>query len=132
MNDGGCHYNLSAVRDDLHAKLLRWPGLGTVRDLLWHVRRRRLGLHHGHQERLCVLRRLATANANSSNNTGHITFTNNWVEQRSPVPASADPGNTGLGQHQHQRMNTGFPADAQTVVNAAGLESAYADLKTTP
>jgi hypothetical protein len=25
-----------------------------------------------------------------------------------------------------------FPADAQTIVNAAGLESAYADLKANP
>ena len=44
--------------------------------------------------------------------------------------AVISPGNTVSGNIQITGDN--FPADAQAVVNAAGLESGYADLKTSP
>ena len=69
-----------------------------------------------------------TANANASNNTGHITFTNNWGGAASPglnLPSNTVSGNV-------QINGDTLPADAQTIVNAAGLEAAYANLKTTP
>jgi hypothetical protein len=76
---------------------------------------------------------LATANANANNNTGHITFTNNWVSSSSPNPGLGGSGNTVSGNISISGSQiSGFPADAQTVANAAGLETAYADLKTNP
>ena len=69
-----------------------------------------------------------TANANASNNTGHITFTNNWG--RSASPGLNGPGNTVSGNIQINGDT--FPTDAQTIVNAAGLEAAYANLKANP
>src|ERR1022692_300451 len=69
-----------------------------------------------------------TANSNASNNTGHITFTNNWGSSASP--GLNGPGSTVSGNIQINGDT--FPADAQTIVNAAGLEAAYADLKTNP
>jgi hypothetical protein len=76
---------------------------------------------------------VATANANASNNTGHNTFTNNWVSASSPNPALGGPGNNVSGNISITGSQiSGFPADAQTVANAAGLEPAYADLKTNP
>jgi len=69
-----------------------------------------------------------TANANASNNTGHLTFTNNWGTSASP--GLNGPGNTVTGNIAI--MGDTFPTDAQAVVSAAGLEAAYADLKMNP
>jgi hypothetical protein len=69
-----------------------------------------------------------TANANASNNTGNITFTNNWGSSASP--GLGGPNNTVSGNIAINGDT--FPADAQTIVSAAGLESAYANLKNTP
>ena len=75
---------------------------------------------------------VVTANANANNNTGHLTFTNNWVS------GSANPGLGGTANVVSGNISingsqiSGFPADAQTIANAAGLEPAYADLKTNP
>jgi hypothetical protein len=69
-----------------------------------------------------------TANWNAANNTGHITFTNNWGSSASP--GLNGPGNTVSGNIQI--TGDTFPADAQTIVSAAGLEAAYAALKNNP
>jgi hypothetical protein len=71
-----------------------------------------------------------TANWNSSNNTGHLTYTNNWVGATNANPSLNGPGNVVMGNVNFSGMT--FPAGAQTIVNAAGLESAYADLKMNP
>jgi hypothetical protein len=70
----------------------------------------------------------AYVTANAANNTGHITFTNNWGASASP--GLSGPGNTVSGNIQISGDT--FPADAQVIVSAAGLEAAYADLKTNP
>ena len=74
-----------------------------------------------------------TANANATNNTGHITFTNNWGASASPGlggTANVVTGNIAIGTGGSATMKgTGFPSAAQTIVNASGLEPAYAGLQ---
>ena len=69
----------------------------------------------------------AVANANANNNTGDLVVTGNWVS-----------GNGGFGGKNNTVSNnttvsgSALPADAKAIADAAGLEAAYADLKTAP
>jgi hypothetical protein len=134
MNDGGCHYNLSAN-----------PGTTVTENYCNGAGSGLSGTYWGEYEDegsayLTMTKNiyasfgaLATANANANNNTGHLTFTNNWVSSSTPNPGLGGPGNTVSGNISISGSQvSGFPADAQTIANAAGLESAYADLKTNP
>jgi hypothetical protein len=133
MNDGGCYYNLSASATTVTQNYCNGQGSGLSGTYF--------GMYADEGSAYLTITKnvfasfgaLATANANTNNNTGHITFTNNWVSSSSPNPGLAGPGNTVSGNISISGSQiSGFPADAQTVANAAGLETAYADLKTNP
>ncbi|HLK89692.1 MAG TPA: right-handed parallel beta-helix repeat-containing protein [Polyangia bacterium] len=129
MNDGGCHYNLGFQ-----------PGTVVTQNYCEGKGSGLAGTYWGEYDDegsayitetknvYANFGAYVTANANASNNTGHITFTNNWGSSASP--GLNGPGNTVSGNVQINGDT--FPADAQAVVNAAGLEAAYADLKTNP
>jgi hypothetical protein len=129
MNDGGCHYNLGFQ-----------PGTVVTQNYCEGKGSGLSGTYWGEYDDegsayitetknvYANFGAYVTANANASNNTGHITFTNNWGSSASP--GLNGPGNTVSGNVQISGDT--FPSDAQTIVNAAGLEAAYADLKTTP
>jgi hypothetical protein len=129
MNDGGCHYNLGFQ-----------PGTAVTQNYCEGKGSGLSGTYWGeyNDEGSAYITETknvyanfgayVTANANASNNTGHITFTNNWGSSASP--GLNGPSNTVSGNIQINGDT--FPTDAQTIVNAAGLEAAYADLKTTP
>ena len=129
MNDGGCHYNLSAnPGTTVTQNYCEGKGSG-VAGTIW-------GEYEDEGSAYLTITKnvyanfgaYVTANANASNNTGHLTFTNNWGSSASP--GLGGPGNTVSGNVAISGDN--FPADAQAVVSAAGLEAAYADLKTNP
>lgn len=134
MNDGGCHYNLSANPETtVTENYCNGSGSGLS------------GTYFGDYEDegsayLTITKNVfasfgavATANANANNNTGHLTFTNNWVSSSNPNPSLGGSANTVSGNISISGSQTsGFPAGAQAVVNAAGLEAAFADLKTDP
>ena len=133
MNDGGCYYNLSASATTVTQNYCNGLGSGLSGTYF--------GMYADEGSAYITITKnvfasfgaLATANANASNNTGHITFTNNWVSSTSPNPSLGGPGNTVSGNISISGSQlSGFPADAQTVAGAAGLEAAYADLKTNP
>jgi hypothetical protein len=129
MNDGGCHYNLGFQ-----------PGTVVTQNYCEGKGSGLSGTYWGEYDDegsayitetknvYANFGAYVTANANATNNTGHITFTNNWGSSASP--GLNGPGNTVSGNVQISGDT--FPSDAQTIVNAAGLEAAYADLKTTP
>jgi len=130
MNDGGCYYNLSASATTVTQNYCNGTGSGLSGTYF--------GMYADEGSAYIAITKnvfasfgaLATANANASNNTGHITFTNNWVSSSSPNPGLNGPGNTVSGNISiNGSQISGFPTDAQTVANAAGLEAAYADLK---
>jgi hypothetical protein len=129
MNDGGCHYNLSAnPGTTVTQNYCEGKGSG-LSGTIW-------GEYEDEGSAYVTMTKnvyanfgaYVTANWNASNNTGHLTFTNNWGP--SANPGLAGPGNTVSGNVAITGDN--FPADAQTIVSGAGLESAYADLKTNP
>ena len=129
MNDGGCHYNLGFQ-----------PGTVVTQNYCEGQGSGLLGTYWGdyNDEGSAYITETknvyanfgayVTANANASNNTGHIAFTNNWGSSASP--GLNGPANTVSGNIQISGDT--FPTDAQAIVNAAGLEAAYADLKATP
>jgi len=129
MNDGGCHYNLSASPGTIVTQnYCEGKGSGLA-GVIW-------GEYEDEGSAYVTMTKnvyanfgaYVTANWNASNDTGHLTFTNNWGP--SAGPGLAGPGNVVSGNI----AITGdtFPADAQAIVNAAGLEAAYADLKANP
>jgi hypothetical protein len=129
MNDGGCHYHLSANPGTMITQnFCEGKGSG-LSGVIW-------GEYEDEGSAYVTITKnvyanfgsYVTANANASNNTGHITFTNNWGTSASPGLGGS--GNTVSGNVAITGDN--FPADAQAIVSAAGLEAAYADLKTTP
>ena len=133
MNDGGCYYNLSASATTFTQNYCNGSGSGLSGSYF--------GMYADEGSANIIVTKnvfasfgaLATANANANNNTGHITFTNNWVSASTPNPGLNGSGNTVSGNISiNGSQISGFPADAQTVANAAGLEAAYADLKTNP
>ncbi len=129
MNDGGCHYNLGFQHGTVVTNnYCEGKGSG-LSGTYW-------GEYNDEGSAYIVETKnvyanfgaYVTANANASNNTGHITFTNNWGSSASPGlggPANTVSGNVAISGDT-------FPSDAQAIVNAAGLEAAYADLKTNP
>ena len=129
MNDGGCHYNLSANPGTVVTEnFCEGKGSG-LSGTIW-------GEYEDEGSAYVTVTKnvfanfgsYVTANANASNNTGHLTFTNNWGS--SANPGAGGPGNVIMGNVAISGDT--FPADAQAVVTAAGLEAAYADLKMNP
>jgi hypothetical protein len=129
MNDGGCHYHLSANPGTVvTGNFCEGKGSG-LSGTIW-------GEYEDEGSAYVTITKnvyanfgsYVTANANASNNTGHLTFTNNWGT--SANPGLNGPGNTVMGNIAISGDT--FPADAQAVVSAAGLEAAYADLKMNP
>ena len=133
MNDGGCHYNLSASGTTVTQNYCNGSGSGLSGLIFGDYEDEGSAYVTITKNVFASFGAVATANANASNNTGHITFTNNWVSSSPPNPSLGGPGNTVSGNITISGAQiSGFPADAQTVANAAGLEAAYADLKTNP
>ena len=133
MNDGGCHYNLSASATTTTQNYCDGSGSGLSGSYFGDYEDEGSAYTTITKNVFASFGAVATANANASNNTGHITFTNNWVSSSNPNPGLGGPGNTVSGNVSISGSQiSGFPADAQTVANAAGLEAAYADLKTNP
>jgi hypothetical protein len=129
MNDGGCHYHLSANPGTVISQnYCEGKGSG-LSGVVW-------GEYEDEGSAYLTITKnvyanfgyYVTANANASNNTGHLTFTNNWGSSASP--GLNGPGNVVTGNIAINGDN--FPADAQAIVSAAGLEAAYVDLKTNP
>jgi len=129
MNDGGCHYNLGFQPGTVVTQnYCEGQGSG-LSGTYWGDYNDEGSAYITETKNVYAnFGAYVTANANASNNTGHITFTNNWGSSASP--GINGPGNTVSGNVQISGDT--FPADAQTIVSAAGLESAYADLKTNP
>jgi len=133
MNDGGCYYNLSASATTFTENYCNASGSGLSGSYFGMYADEGSAYITVTKNVFASFGALATANANANNNTGHITFTNNWVSSSSPNPGLNGSGNTVSGNISiNGSQISGFPVDAQTVANAAGLESAYADLKTSP
>ncbi len=131
MNDGGCHYHLSANPGTvITGNYCEGKGSG-LSGTIW-------GEYADEGSAFLTITKnvyadfccYVTANSNSSNNTGHLTYTNNWVGAANANPSLGGAGNVVMGNLSFSGMT--FPPDAQAIVNAAGLEPAYADLKTTP
>ena len=129
MNDGGCHYNLGFQPGTVVTQnYCEGKGSG-LSGTYWGEYNDEGSAYITETKNVYAnFGAYVTANSNASNNTGHITFTNNWGNTASP--GLNGPGNTVSGNIQISGDT--FPADAQTIVNAAGLEAAYADLKTNP
>ncbi len=129
MNDGGCHYNLGFQPGTVVTQnYCEGKGSG-LSGTFWGEYNDEGSAYITETKNVYAnFGAYVTANANASNNTGHITFTQNWGSSASP--GLGGPANTVSGNVQISGDT--FPADAQTVVNAAGLESAYADLKNNP
>jgi hypothetical protein len=129
MNDGGCHYNLGFQPGTVVTQnYCEGKGSGLLGTFWGEYNDEGSAYITETKNVYANFGAYVTANANAANNTGHITFTNNWGSSASP--GLNGPGNTVSGNIQINGDT--FPADAQTVVSAAGLESAYADLKTNP
>jgi hypothetical protein len=131
MNDGGCHYHLSANPGTVITENYcegKGSGLsGTIWGEYADEGSAYLTITKNVYADFCCY---VTANWNSSNNTGHLTYTNNWVGTSNANPSLNGPGNVVMGNVSFSGMT--FPADAQTIVDEAGLEAAYADLKMNP
>ena len=129
MNDGGCHYNLGFQPGTVVTQnYCEGKGSG-LSGTFWGEYNDEGSAYITETKNVYAnFGAYVTANANASNNTGHITFTNNWGSSASP--GLNGPSNTVSGNIQINGDT--FPADAQTIVNAAGLEAAYANLKTNP
>jgi hypothetical protein len=129
MNDGGCHYHLSAnPGTTVTQNYCEGKGSG-LSGVVW-------GEYEDEGSAYVTITQnvyanfgyYVTANWNANNNTGHLTFTDNWGS--SANPGVNGPGNVVMGNIAINGDN--FPAGAQAVVNAAGLEPAYLDLKNNP
>jgi len=129
MNDGGCHYNLGFQPGTVVSQnYCEGKGSG-LSGTYWGEYNDEGSAYITETKNVYAnFGSYVTANANASNNTGHITFTNNWGSSASPGLGGS--GNTVSGNIQLNGDN--FPSDAQAIVSAAGLEAAYADLKMNP
>jgi hypothetical protein len=129
MNDGGCHYNLGFQPGTVVTEnYCEGKGSG-LSGTYWGEYNDEGSAYITETKNVYAnFASYVTANANASNNTGHITFTNNWGSSASP--GLGGPNNTVSGNIAISGDT--FPADAQTIVSAAGLEPAYAGLKSTP
>ena len=129
MNDGGCHYHLSANPGTVVSQnYCEGKGSGLA-GVVW-------GEYEDEGSAYVTITKnvyanfgyYVTANANAANDTGHLTFTDNWGSSASP--GLGGPGNTVSGNVAISGDN--FPSDAQAVVKSAGLEPAYVALKANP
>ena len=129
MNDGGCHYNLGFQPGTVVTEnFCEGKGSG-LSGTYWGEYNDEGSAYITETKNVYAnFGAYVTANANASNNTGHITFTNNWGSSASP--GLGGPGNTVSGNIAISGDT--FPSAAQTIVSAAGLEAAYADLKSNP
>ena len=127
MNDGGCHYNLGFQPGTVVTEnYCEGQGSG-LSGTFWGDYNDEGSAYITETKNVYAnFGAYVTANSNSANNTGHITFTDNWGSSASP--GLNGPGNTVSGNIQIS--GDSFPSDAQAVVSAAGLEPAYASLKT--
>jgi len=133
MNDGGCHYNLSASATTVTENYCNGQGSGLSGTYFGYYADEGSAYLTITKNVFASFGAVATANANASNNTGHLTFTNNWVSATSPNISLGGPANTVTGNISITGTQiSGFPTDAQTIAKAAGLEAAYSDLKTAP
>lgn len=124
MNDGGCHYHLSASPMTVVTRNYckgPWPSAS-------------FGDYEDEGSRYVTITEnifsgwgtWGNANANPSNKTGDLTVTGNWV--------SGGTNWNGMNNMVTGNINlTGaLPAEALAIADAAGLEPAYADLKMAP
>ena len=133
MNDGGCHYNLSASGTTATENYCDGKDSGLSGTYFGYYADEGSAYLTITKNVFASFGAVGTANANGSNNTGHLTFTNNWVSANPPNIGLGGPANTVTGNISISGTQvSGFPADAQTIAKAAGLESAYADLKIAP
>jgi hypothetical protein len=129
MNDGGCHYNLGFQHGTQFTENYCEGKGSALSGTYWGEYNDEGSAYVTETKNVYAnFGAYVTANANASNNTGHITFTNNWGASASPGLGGS--GNTVSGNVQISGDT--FPADAQTIVSAAGLESAYTSLKSDP
>ncbi|HEY5285224.1 MAG TPA: hypothetical protein VIM14_20690, partial [Polyangia bacterium] len=129
MNDGGCHYNLGFQPGTVVTENYCEGNGSGLSGTYWGDYNDEGSAYITETKNVYAnFGSYVTANANASNNTGHITFTNNWGSSASPGLGGS--GNTVSGNIQINGDT--FPADAQMIVSAAGLEPAYANLKNTP
>jgi hypothetical protein len=129
MNDGGCHYNLGFQPGTVVTEnYCEGKGSGPAGTIWGEYDDEGSAYITETKNVYANFSAYVTANANANNNTGHITFTNNWGS--SAQPGLGGTANVVTGNVTISGDN--FPADAQKIVDAAGLESAYADLKSNP
>jgi hypothetical protein len=136
MNDGGCHYNLGFQPGTLVTQNYCEGSGSGLSGAFWGEYDDEGSAYITETKNVYAdFGYYVTANANGSpaNNTGHITFTDNWGSSASPGLGGANnvvTGNiaiSGGGTATTKGMN--FPSGAQTIVNASGLEPAYAGLQ---
>jgi hypothetical protein len=133
MNDGGCHYNLGFQPGTVVTQnYCEGQGSG-LSGTYWGDYNDEGSAYITETDNVYAnFGAYVTANANSSNNTGHITFTNNWGSSANPGlngPANTVSGNMILsGGGTATTKGTNFPSAAETIVNASGLEATYAGL----
>ncbi|HEX7478518.1 MAG TPA: right-handed parallel beta-helix repeat-containing protein [Polyangiales bacterium] len=128
MNDAGYHYNLSANPGTVVSENY-FQGGGTSQGGYF-------ASYEDEGSRYLTLSKnvfqsfgaWGTQNVNGGRNyTGDLTVTKNWLSGGSNI-ANGDRNDVVTG---NITLNDGtLPADAQAIANAAGLEAAYADLKT--
>ena len=129
MNDGGCHYNLGFQHGTVVTENYCEGKSSGLSGTYWGEYNDEGSAYITETKNVYAnFGAYVTANANASNNTGHITFTNNWGNSASPGlngPSNTVSGNVAISGDT-------FPSDAQAIVSAAGLEAAYTDLKSNP
>jgi hypothetical protein len=134
MNDGGCHYNLGFQPGTVVTENYcegRGSGLSGT---FWGEYNDEGSAYITETKNVYAdFGAYVTANANAANNTGHIAFTNNWGSSATPGlggPANVVTGNIAISTGgTATTKGTGFPSDAQSIVNASGLEPSYAGLQ---
>jgi hypothetical protein len=128
MNDGGCHYNIGFQPGTLVTANYcegKGSGPGTI-----YAEYDDAGTRYITETKNVYANfpQYVFVHVPPADNAGYVTFINNWGPA---VPGMFDgPGNVEYGNVAF--TGDDFPPDAQAIVNAAGLEPAYADLKTNP
>ena len=132
MNDGGCHYNLGFQPGTVVSEnYCNASGSGTSGLFIGDYEDEGSAYVTITQNIFASFGEWVFANWNASNNTGNLTWTNNWVSGSASIPGGPNEVNTGNVTISGSQIS-GFPAAAQTIANAAGLEAAYASLKNNP
>ncbi len=133
MNDGGCHYNLGFQPGTVVTENYCEGAGSGLSGTFWGDYNDEGSAYITETKNVYAdFGAYVTANSNTANNTGHITFTDNWGNSASP--GLNGPGNTVTGNIAISGGGTGtakgtnFPSAAQTIVKASGLEPAYAGL----